>query len=321
MEFEKIVVSKPVITCEKQNIDIWIREKGKYAIIIENKVHNAVDQYKQLERYIDQTLLEGFNEQQIFVLYLPPTNFKEPTDESWGKHKADFYDSRYIRLSFKDDILEWLSGKQFTAFNTKNKYLKPAILHYIDHLNGLFNLRKEEENMNKELEKFIEEKLNNERDSKSSLEVIDATLEDIKVLNNQLYRLKRNKQVELLEDWLKKLKDHFKNDDFKLVKDESYPNKLNIELNIELKDGISLCCSIESVEGEDKPYFGLRKKIEETNNKELIDEMIQKLADNYFPSFDRSATDWYLWDYSDYSNGYEEFLSFITNLIKINNYD
>ena len=37
-------IKNPQITVEQSRIDMWIRERGKYAIIIENKVYNAIDQ-------------------------------------------------------------------------------------------------------------------------------------------------------------------------------------------------------------------------------------------------------------------------------------
>ena len=49
---EKIKIENPIITQELERIDLWVREKGKYAIIFENKVCGASDQEAQIFRYI-----------------------------------------------------------------------------------------------------------------------------------------------------------------------------------------------------------------------------------------------------------------------------
>ena len=59
-------IRNPQITVEKRRIDLWIRERGKYAVIIENKVRDADDKIKQIERYIDMTIEEDYNEENIY---------------------------------------------------------------------------------------------------------------------------------------------------------------------------------------------------------------------------------------------------------------
>ena len=108
--FKNIHVEKPKITQEEQRIDLWVRDEG-YAIIIENKVYNAIDQENQLSRYIDKTKVDsrkykdGSN---IFIIYLSQSG-KEPAEQTWKDYKDEFKD-RYVNLSFKDDILPWLKN-------------------------------------------------------------------------------------------------------------------------------------------------------------------------------------------------------------------
>ena len=63
--------SSPCITAETDRIDICIQEKGKYAIIIENKLKGARFQRNQIARYIGKMRREGFKDEQIFVIILP----------------------------------------------------------------------------------------------------------------------------------------------------------------------------------------------------------------------------------------------------------
>ena len=64
-------IETPFISNEKENIDICIREEGKYAILIENKLKKAPFQRNQLARYIMKTLEKGFSIDMIYVIILP----------------------------------------------------------------------------------------------------------------------------------------------------------------------------------------------------------------------------------------------------------
>ena len=101
-KFGSINVNKPAITQEKERIDLWVREKGQYAIIFENKIYNAMNQDAQLSRYIDKTKDYGYREDQIFVIYLSQ-NGEPPAEQSWGNYKESFQ-CRYMNLSFRDHI-------------------------------------------------------------------------------------------------------------------------------------------------------------------------------------------------------------------------
>ena len=69
--FQMKWVNRPEITAEKEKIDIGIRENGKYAVIIENKLKGAAFQRNQLARYIQRMKDFGYKDEQIFVVILP----------------------------------------------------------------------------------------------------------------------------------------------------------------------------------------------------------------------------------------------------------
>ena len=131
--FGNIKVKKPIISQEEERIDIWIRDED-YAIIIENKIYDAGDQEKQIERYIDKTIAAKHNKENIFVIYMPPFT-REPSEQSWGKYKNDFVD-RFAIVSFNEDILEWLKEIVLPNVTLKEVYLRSAIEQYIDYLEG-----------------------------------------------------------------------------------------------------------------------------------------------------------------------------------------
>lgn len=142
--FGEIRIKHPKITQEEKRIDLWVRDSD-YAIIIENKVYGAVDQYRQLERYIDETKNNNYKEKNIFIVYLPYDNH-EPGAYSWGRYKKLFED-RYAIVSFQYDIVYWLKNQILPQCTIKEELLVSAIRQYIDYLEGLFNLRESQKKM------------------------------------------------------------------------------------------------------------------------------------------------------------------------------
>ena len=188
--FGSIKVNQPEITQEKERIDLWVREKGQYAIIFENKIYNAADQDAQLCRYIDKTKEYGFREDQIFVVYLSQ-NGLEPDNQSWGDHK-DSFQNRYVNLSFRDHIRLWLKEQVLPNVRIKETVLRSAIEQYIDYLDGLFDLRTQNDSIKMETEKMIIERLNlNQFENDfDKVIVLQSKIEEVNELYNQLTNLK-----------------------------------------------------------------------------------------------------------------------------------
>ena len=122
--FGEISVIEPYIpkpdTCR---IDLWVLGDD-FAVIFENKAYNANDQEAQIRRYIDITLSEGYTykgkvqkytEDQIYVVYLPQTDAKDPDAQTWLNEGDDPYfdirTNRYAKTSFRSVILTWLKEK------------------------------------------------------------------------------------------------------------------------------------------------------------------------------------------------------------------
>ena len=187
--FGSIKVNQPEITQEKERIDLWVRDTD-YAIIFENKIYNAADQDAQLCRYIEKTIKKGYREGQIFVVYLSQ-NGEEPAEQSWGSYK-DAFQHHYINLSFRDHILRWLKEQVLPNLRIKESVLRSAIEQYIDYLNGLFDLRTQNDTINMELESMIIEKLNlNQFENDfDKVRYLQNKVEEVNELYNQLANLK-----------------------------------------------------------------------------------------------------------------------------------
>lgn len=205
-----IDVSEPQISSEDWRIDLLVREKGKYAIIFENKIYDAVLQKNQLARYIIKMRNEDFDPEQIYVVFLPPQKY-DPTDCSWkvpikecetccdatmcpnveeNSLKTKFKD-RFKIITFREDIVTWLEEDVIPNCRQKETYLYTAAMQYLDYLKGYFDLRTINKNMNMELQDYLIKKL--ELESKSDeqqLEILDKKMEEIRHLLSQMDGIK-----------------------------------------------------------------------------------------------------------------------------------
>lgn len=137
-----IEISNPSIVTEHPTgdgrIDGLIFEEGKYAIIIENKIWDATDQYKQIDRYVEYAQKCGVDSESIFVIYLTRNGSKVVSKESLSKETSEMLGKRFIPMSFQYDILPWLEEDVLPNCKIKEKCLETAVYQYIDYFKGLF---------------------------------------------------------------------------------------------------------------------------------------------------------------------------------------
>lgn len=159
-----IQVESPVFTPEANccntngRIDLLVAEQGKYAIIFENKINDAVEQKSQLARYIEHLITEGYRREQIYVIYLSSEG-RDPNEISWTIENRDYalcYRERFVNMSYKYNLLPWLSGplSQLLSGMQNQEYLNSALSQYINYLQAKFFLL---ENENETLRIILEE--------------------------------------------------------------------------------------------------------------------------------------------------------------------
>ena len=218
--FSKIEIKSPKITQEIERIDLWVKDKEtKYAIIFENKVYDATDQEAQIARYIQKTRGHDFDDEQIYVVYMPSTGECEASEQTWidntdpqnPKDLKENFQERYVKLSFRENILEWLKEHVIPNIKYKDQYLLNAILQYIDYLEGLFDKRTINKKMNMELKDYLEKELGFE-DTTSDEEriiIIDEKEAEIQKLLAHMSEVKAkvSKQIQERELNLWKTKD------------------------------------------------------------------------------------------------------------------
>lgn len=208
--FSRIEIKRPLLTQEEARIDLWLRDwESGYAIIFENKACDAVDQEEQLSRYIDKTITEGFNKENIFVVYLP-SYAHEPDEQSWGNYKEEF-EERYVNLSFRDDILAWLKDNVLPNIPSSNVYLYTAVVQYTDYLEGYFLLRTINNRMNMNLDNLISSQfeLDKFNTDKERIKVLQEKIDDMQEVVNSMQALQGRLRQSIYEDWQKATKELF----------------------------------------------------------------------------------------------------------------
>ena len=141
------------VTCCSEYIDVRV-EYGKNVIIIENKVNDAIDQDKQIDRYVRKEMTRH-QPDEIYVVYLTRDGEKKVSSYSFSDtkdvlgFKSDEDHGRFIALNYKHHIVEWLSRRlTFSIEDLETQhYLRSGIQQYLHYLHGpeLLNDRKDED--------------------------------------------------------------------------------------------------------------------------------------------------------------------------------
>jgi hypothetical protein len=173
-----IKVNSPDISNEQNRIDALVEERGKYAIIIENKIYWAVDQDNQIDRYVNCVKNSGFVLDEfgilknVFVVYLTQDGTKEVSNASFNEArkklgwKNDKEQGQFIPINYKNDILPWLKNDVLPNCTLKEELLSSGIKQYIDFLEGLFGLRNNQIILMNNMKDLLLEKCSiNENDS------------------------------------------------------------------------------------------------------------------------------------------------------------
>jgi len=230
--FSELKFNNPEITAEKSRIDIRIRGDKK-TLIIENKIHGAQDQEKQIKRYIDIEKNAGYDDKNnIYVLYLTKDG-GSPSEDSLSEEGKETLEKRYSEINYRNDILPWLKKLSKTDDQwkkTKNvEIIKSAIYQYKDHLEGMFLQREGEEGMKKEIEKFIKEKM--------GLDKIENLSDQMRIISNY-------------QEYIKEFGKYFK------------------ELEIETKENVYSALNGFTKEIEKEKFDGIKNiKLDSTKNR------------------------------------------------------
>ena len=125
---------------EWEHIDTLVKIDND-TIIIENKIYWAVDQDKQIERYIESVKLDyRVNNRDIYVIYLTSDGTKTVAPYSYTeKAKEQLENKHFINLNYKKHIIPWLENVMLKEIKQKNELLYSSILLYANFLKEMLN--------------------------------------------------------------------------------------------------------------------------------------------------------------------------------------
>ncbi len=162
---------------EYKNIDLLIRYKKYFAVIIENKI-GYHDRDRQLEKYYNTMLEEGYGNN-IHIIYLTPYG-DNPSENSLPEeyYKKELY-GKFANIRHAE-IGYWLEGilkrQEFSFLNNEeenNKYnyklLKSALIQIIDNEKSISGENEEGDMTETEIKKVLKENLFKELETKGKL--------------------------------------------------------------------------------------------------------------------------------------------------------
>lgn len=319
------------LSSEEYRIDLLVIERDKYAIIFENKIHNAVIQKNQMARYIDKVKRLGYAEEQIYIIYLPPDDSNQPNDCFWKKEHSwckeckkletgeihvncvkgesyeEAFESRYSSISFKKQILPWLKRNVLPNCKASDIYLRSAIVQYIDHLEGLFYIRELDKKMNMELQEYIKEELNFGDKPEQNFEIVKNKINDLSEVLRQLSYLQENTEGECWKLWASKLKS-----DFPKYNPIYYTDK-------DKRVGVMLVINdlkfFVLIGKESRIYYGIKC----LDSEFIINEKIKTLLYPVMSQLGLSGSNdlWYGWKYTSFEDAYESLSMLIREIEQI----
>lgn len=193
----------PTFVNEEGRIDLLIKEYSwphKFAIIVENKICGATDQYQQIQRYIKKVKGDNVDTNRIFVIYLTKDGTKDVSDDSLTDDaKKDLgitaeNSGRFIRIDYMNHILPWLQNDVYPIIPIKEDILISSIRLYIDYLNGICGKREGEKQIFNKIESKMKEELNIK-----TVEDIVNLYNDVNEFNNHVSNMVIKEAGEILE--------------------------------------------------------------------------------------------------------------------------
>ncbi len=198
---ESLDIENSQIYFNKDNIDGLIEKSGEFAVIIENKIHWAVDQDKQIERYVNTERDKGIPQDRIWVIYLTRDGRKKVEGYSLTEDTKKILGDRFVEMDYYHHILPWLKEKVLPNCRVKEEWLESAIKQYIDHLEGLFGIRNTE--LNKKMQEELIEKIGCTKDMTSS--DVFSKLEAFYNSLGELQNIVRNSMESLINPTIERL--------------------------------------------------------------------------------------------------------------------
>lgn len=308
------IIENPKIKTEKDRIDISIFDNN-FAIIIENKIHDAEDQPSQLARYIDIAKEQyNYRDERIFVIYLTRDKYKRPEKQSWispeGHNYKDIFSERYVHLKIRDNILPWLKEKVLPECREENDYfLKSSLNQYIDYLEGIFKSRKIYTDMSERIFEHIKKELElNSENPAKNLEKLNQTLQEINNLSETLFEIISSEKSNFFKLFLENLNQEFPSlEKFDNTEEETIPGAGVYVYYDEIPMQLVL-----EMDTEEQLYYGIG--IEDKKNNDIIN-LIEPVKSR--EGFEGDNIYWYAFKKTTFDEAYDALIDLINKTISL----
>ena len=130
-------VIAPIISKER-GTDLLIKDKD-FALILGNFTYGTPNKDSQLLNFVKHITDEGYKEEQIFVIHLTTTDTCNLLDSPEEEQE------RHIRLSFREDIIDWMETEVINIMPSIEYSLAKGIYQYYECLVKMFNLDNKQE--------------------------------------------------------------------------------------------------------------------------------------------------------------------------------
>lgn len=242
-------ITSPIILTEKvvkgdNRIDILIYEKGKYAIVLENKIWDAPDQPNQLANYIDAMMDSefSFDKEQVFVAFMPKTQEHHPTCNSWTSreykisYQEEFKD-RYRLVDFKEKILLWLESSKEIQEITDNQHFECSRFLFVDFLRRTLGIDNIDNMAQKQIEKQLREYFNTGNDAVADADKLLRMIDYLpKIDTNEVIKhlktIRKEKTKAAMQEWV----DRFKQDYTYTIHDDRSNAHMAVGVHVPYKD-------------------------------------------------------------------------------------
>lgn len=312
LQIKKPVIESEETVDEKKRIDLLVYEKGKYAIVFENKIWDAEEQKNQLANYIKGMKASKYeiSDENIYVVYLPSTDEHGPTDRSWNKSLQERFAARYRNVSFKEGILDWLTSESLAGIDDDTFQLSRLL--FIDYLNRVFNLT-ETDNMEKiKTEEYIHQVLGlSDIDNSYNIAVLTGRINEISDCVGQLERMRRKYCYAVVKDICEKLGRDYPN--YTIRKDFKPAQCIYTGIAIPYKDNKDAINILIGFEGKNfiygatyAPNYGnIRKEMQES----------ERISSFYLSGEFKKGFDWLFYKGVGIEESYECFQALVERLV------
>lgn len=210
-QIEKPIIKAEVEVKDSKRIDILVYEKGKYAIVFENKIWDAVEQPNQLANYIESMHepTYGFTDEQIFIVYLPSIDAHRPTNTSWNEAYQQTFASRFKSVSFREGMIEWLESEELKKIDDEcfahSRYL------FVDYLKKVFNLTATDNMENQKIDEYIRKELElTDNDNSYNLSKISGAIKEIQECVKHLERMRKECIYKVIDNYCQQIKSKYR---------------------------------------------------------------------------------------------------------------